>query len=52
MKFKLNKKKLKNLSKDYKKLPVEMTAKIAAGRGDFVQTSDPTETRCGVELYV
>jgi len=32
MKFKLNKKKLKNLSNDNKTLPAEMTPHIAGGR--------------------
>lgn len=39
MKLKLNKKKLKNLSKDNKVLPVELTAQIGGGR-DPVKTTD------------
>ncbi len=36
MKLKLNKKKLKNLSKDNKVLPMEMTPQIGGGRGQGV----------------
>lgn len=38
MKLKLNKKKLKNLSKDNKALPENMTPKVAGGIGDLVPT--------------
>ncbi|WDE02111.1 MULTISPECIES: hypothetical protein [Thalassomonas] len=41
MKLKLNKKKLKNLSKDKKSLPAEMTPQVAGGINDF-----PVATGC------
>ncbi|WP_170940444.1 hypothetical protein [Pseudoalteromonas sp. NBT06-2] len=47
MKFKLNKKKIKNLSKDYNKLPLVITAKIAGGvPHQFGLVTDPLETKC------
>lgn len=47
MKFKLNKKKIKNLSKDYNKLPLVITAKIAGGvPQQFGLVTDPLETKC------
>jgi hypothetical protein len=47
LKLKLNKKKIKNLSNDYKKLPLVITAKIAGGVPEqFALATDPLETKC------
>jgi hypothetical protein len=40
MKLKLNKKQLKNLSKDHKVLPMDLTAEIAGGKR-AISTSHP-----------
>ncbi|WDE09056.1 hypothetical protein SG34_030235 [Thalassomonas viridans] len=44
MKLKLNKNKLKNLSKDHKALPAEMTPNVAGGK--HIEVTDPKKY-CG-----
>ncbi|WDE01258.1 hypothetical protein [Thalassomonas actiniarum] len=46
MKLKLNKKKLKNLSKDNKTLPMEMTDKVAGGAKEMPNTTYIGITHC------